>query len=76
MSRHLLPYHEIHANATQVTYLCYFIYIYINTHTIAIFLAAISCSCGNTTSNLKKLSKVKTQPAEQVTFKYSAIEEY
>lgn len=53
-----------------------YIYKYIFTHTPAIFLAIISYSCGNMTSVLKKLSQVKTQPAEQVTFKYSAIEEY
>lgn len=52
-------------------------YIYIHTHTyIAIFLAIISYSCGNMMSILKKLSQVKIQPAEQVMFKYSAIEEY
>lgn len=53
-----------------------YIYIHAHTHTIAIFLAIISYSCGNMMSILKKLSQVKIQPAEQVTFKYSAIEEY
>lgn len=62
----------------EAKYLQWEVYIYIHAHTrtIAIFLAIISYSCGNMTSILKKLSQVKIQPAEQVTFKYSAIEEY